>query len=266
MASLTSLSPHGGRWLAVLGVLLCALFAPRRAHATDVPTLRAHVNDLAEVLDPSTRTALESKLKTHEEATGQQFALLTLPSLAGEPIEDFSIRVVEAWKIGRREEDDGLLMVVAVDDRKMRIEVGHGLEGAITDVFSGRLIRDLLGPAFKRGDYAESIDQAFDLLMAKARGESVSPPPRRARGGDAGSLLSLVVFVVIIVLIFSSFGGGGRRRRRGGGLWIGGLGGGFGGGGFGGGGGWGGGGGGGGGGGFSGGGGSFGGGGASGDW
>lgn len=241
--------------------LLCAaltLFASSVA-ALDVPALKGQVNDYAGILDPAHAQALESKLATYERATGHQFALLTVPSLEGDVIEDVAVRAFEQWKLGDTKRDDGLLIVVAQEDRKLKIEVGYGLEGAVTDLFAGQVLRDVIAPAFREGRAAEGLDKAFDLLMAKAQGIEVGVPRPRARRGSGISAGS-VIFIVILILIFSRFGGGGGgRRRRGGILFLPG--------GFGGGGGWGGGGGGGwGGGGFGGGGGSSGGGGASGGW
>jgi uncharacterized protein len=223
--------------------------------------LQAQVNDLAGMLDPAQAQALESKLASYERATGHQFALLIVPTLDGEVIEDFAVRAFESWKLGDKKRDDGLLLVVARDDRKLRIEVGYGLEGELTDIFCAQVIRDVIAPAFREGRPGDGLDRAFDLLMAKAQGIAVGVPKPRARGGSSVSA-GFVIFVVIMLLIFSRFGGGGGggRRRRGGLLFLPGS--------FGGGGGWGGGGGGwgGGGGGFGGGGGGSGGGGASGGW
>ncbi|MDB4974088.1 MAG: hypothetical protein JWN48_2429 [Myxococcaceae bacterium] len=237
------------------------------ARALDVPALPNYVNDYGGLLDPGHRQALESKLATYEQATGHQFLLLTVPTLDGDPIEDFSIRTVEKQKLGMKGRDDGLLMIFAVQDRKMRIEVGYGLEGEITDAFTAELEREVLQPALRAEQGAEGIDRAFDLLMAKARGIAVGVPKQRGTQ-KAASLFPLVLIGVVLFFLFfgGGGGGGGRRRRRGGGFVF--LPGGFGGGGFGGGGGgFGGGGFGGGGGGFGGGGGGgFGGGGSSSDW
>ncbi|HKO47252.1 MAG TPA: TPM domain-containing protein [Polyangiaceae bacterium] len=258
---------------AVLGLFLAL---PAAAQERAVPPLTAHVNDTANLLSPSARAQLEQKLSDYERKNGRQFALLTIDSLEGDALESFSIRVVEAWKLGKKGKDDGLLLLVANREHKLRIEVGYGLEGSITDAFSARVIRNVLVPAMRAGNPAGGIDQAFALLMQKAAGEDVAAPegvaeqqPRRRHSSPFGWLV-LLFFIspILIPLVLARMrGGGGRGGPWGGGGWGGGGfgGGGFGGGGFGGGGSWGGGGGDGGG--FSGGGGgSFGGGGASDSW
>jgi uncharacterized protein len=221
------------------------------------------VNDLAGLLSPSERAQLEAKLEAYEKESGQQFVLLTVPSLEGDPIEDFSIRVAEKWKVGRKGKDDGLILLVAAKEHKMRIEVGYGLEGDIPDAVAARVIRDTLTPAFRANAYAQGISAAFDQLIMQASGKA---PPQaeehreERRVVHKGSRFAPVLFAILLLLFLG--GGGGRRRRRGISpfLLLGGFGGGFGGGsrgGFGGGGG----------GGFGGGGGGgFGGGGASGSW
>jgi len=226
-------------------------------HAREVPALSGRVNDLAEVLSPDVERTLEGRLEAYEASTGHQLAVLTVASLDGDPIEDFAIRVVEAWKLGRTEADDGVLLLVAVDDRKMRIEVGYGLEGAIPDLLASRIIREVLTPAFRQGDFDGGISRALDLLQRAAQGEAVRLPGRGATGGPAPGISWLPLLFIVLMVVLRVVGGGssalGRRGFRRGGFGYGG----FGGGGFGGGGG---------GGGFSGGGGSFGGGGASGGW
>jgi uncharacterized protein len=250
-----------GFWLAAL-LLAFSLGVAPTASALDVPALTARVNDLAGLLSPSERAALEAKLEAYEQASGQQFVLLTVPSLEGDPIEDFSIRVAEKWKVGRKGKDDGLILIIAPQDRKMRIEVGYGLEGDIPDAVAARVIRDTLTPAFRASAYAQGISAAFDQLIMHASGKA--PPqaeePREERRAHKGSRFAPILFAILLLLFLG--GGGGRRRRRGTSpfFMLGGFGGGFGGGsrgGFGGGGG----------GGFGGGGGGgFGGGGASGSW
>ena len=252
--------------------LVATLLFVTGAHALEVPKLEGRVNDLADVLPDDAERRIGEKLLAHERATGQEFAVLTLKSLEGDALESFSIRVVEAWKLGEKKRDDGLLLLVVKDDRKVRIEVGHGLEGSITDAFSSRVIRNVIVPAFKTGDYPKGIEDGLDALVrhetAGAAPDPLTESPRDTGPGPwraVSSLLMLLLFGMPFLIPFliaaSSSRGSGRRRGFGG--WYGGWGGGggFGGGSFGGGGG-------GfsGGGVFSGGGGSFGGGGASGSW
>jgi uncharacterized protein len=257
-------------------LLALVLQLPATARARDVPALSAHVNDTAGMLSADERARLEQKLTDYEHKTGRQFALLTVDSLAGDDLEGFSIRVAEAWKLGQKGKDNGLVLLVVKNEHKLRIEVGYGLEGNVTDAFSSRVIRNLLVPAMRSGSAASGIEQAFEALMAQAAGEDVPQSVLKDRSGEQPEpsggpsaigwlvLLLFIAPVLIPILLFSSRSG--RRGGRGGGYWGGGFGGGgFGGGGFGGGGG--GGFGGGGGGGFGGGGGGgFGGGGSSGSW
>jgi uncharacterized protein len=258
---------HAISWLGWLACGL-SLVTASSAQALDVPALRGHVNDLAKMLAPDRAAALEARLAAHEQGTSQQFALLTIPSLEGGNIEEYSIRVAENWKLGSKTRDQGLILVVSAGDRKVRIEVGHGLEGVIPDAVAARISREIITPAFKQGDYAGGIDAAFNVLMQLGSGDESAMPAAPRPAARPRSAFGPLLFPALLFLLFSLFsrffGGGGRGGRRrggafippifwgggGGGGWGGGSGGGFGGGG----------------GGYSGGGGSFGGGGASGDW
>jgi uncharacterized membrane protein YgcG len=255
--------------LLSLGMTALALFVARPLHALEVPKHTGRENDYADVLPGEAEQRIERKLEAHEKATGQQFAVLTVRSLEGDALEDFSIRTVEAWKLGSKEKDEGLLLLVVKDDRKVRIEVGHGLEGSITDAYSSRVVRSVLVPAFKTGDYVAGIEGALDLLIRHETSGATVPLEEPTRRRDKPSvpwlfavLLLLAPFLIPLFFV-SRRGAFGRRGSRFPGGFYGGLGGfgggsygggGFGGGGFGRGGG------------FSGGGGSFGGGGASGSW
>jgi uncharacterized protein len=181
------------------------------------------------------RQRIEQKLAAFEKSTGAQVAVLTVESLDGDPIEDYSMRVVETWKLGKKEKDNGVLLLIAEQDRKMRIEVGYGLEGDLTDLESGRIVDNVIRPDFQKGDFAGGIEHGVDsILSALGGGEVPAEPPARplaSKGGPDGMVF--IIFIVIILFIFlRSRGGGGRR-----GPWGGGFGGGRGGGGFGGGGG-----------------------------
>jgi uncharacterized protein len=261
--------------IALASALFCAfaLFTST-AFALDVPKLAGRVNDYADLLPADVEQRLTQTLEAYETKTGQQFVVLTVDSLGGDPIEDFSIRTVEAWKIGREKQDDGLLLLVSKGDRKARVEVGYGLEGDIPDALAARVVRNVMLPAFRGGDYPAGIERALTALMTAGSGGKADLPPDPKPGRAPPNQLPwwavLLFFLAVPFLVLSMAaraGGnalgrmGGRRGRYYGGGFLGGLGG-LGGGGFGGrgGGGFG------GGGGFSGGGGGFGGGGASGSW
>ena len=177
---------------ALLFLLLMAAGARVRAEGVDIPPLTAHVNDYAGLLPPEDTQRLEARLRAFEAKTGHQFALLIVPSLGGLPIEEYSIKVVEAWKLGDEKRDDGLLMIIAQQDRKMRVEVGHGLEGDIPDAIAARVVRDVLRPAFQQGQYAYGVAAAFDQLIRAAGGDGeqapqpVSPQPRSHGSGSGG--------------------------------------------------------------------------------
>jgi len=247
-------------------VLLALSLVAGSATALEPPALTGRVNDYAHLLPADRARALTDRLAAHEQKTGHQFVVLTIPSLEGDPLEDFSIRTVEKWKLGHAKVDDGLLLLVVQRERKVRIEVGYGLEGHITDALSSRIIRNTIVPAFRGGDYPGGIEQGiFELL--RADGDDQGGGARTTSGARApksGSSLWPLLFFAPIVFLFlwlrgrSGGGYGTGGRFGGGGYYGGGYRGGYwgGGGGFGGGGG----------GGFSGGGGGFGGGGASGSW
>ena len=148
-------------------LLVFALALP--ALALDVPPLTNRVTDQVGILGDS-QAQITQMLKAHETATGQQFALLIIPTLAGDSLEDFSIRVVEAWKLGQKDKDNGLLLLVVHEDRKIRFEVGYGLEGDIPDAFAGRIISTVMAPAFRAGKFGEGISEALKLAMEAGSG------------------------------------------------------------------------------------------------
>lgn len=167
--------------------------------ALDPPSLTGRVNDLARLLPEADARALEQKLADYEQKTGHQFALLTLPSLQGDPIEDFSIRVAERWKLGDAKRSDGLIMVIAKNERKIRIEVGYGLEGAIPDALAGRIIQEHMRPYFQEGDFAKGIQSAFDTLMKAAQGENIGPPVRpKTNRGHSLTFFFMVMFLIAL--------------------------------------------------------------------
>lgn len=134
-------------------------------YSLDVPQLTGRVNDYAQILSAAEKSQLESKLARYEQETSNQLVLLTMDSLQTDNLESFSIRVAEAWKIGQKDKDNGLILLIVKNDRKIRVEVGYGLESRITDGFSGEIIRNILAPSFREGQFYLGIDAAFTAIM-----------------------------------------------------------------------------------------------------
>jgi len=252
--------------LAVAALLL-ALSAPA-AGALDFPALSGRVVDEANVLDPATRAALDQKLAAFETKSGDQVVVVTLKSLQGTSIEDYGYQLGRRWQIGEKGKNNGVLLIVAPNERKVRIEVGYGLEGTLTDAVSRLIIENAIVPRFRANDTAGGITRGVDDVIQVLSGDAEEWKQRAAKrpepvAGMSDAVINVLIILAIIIMLRLMFGGmgGGPRNRRGGPgavvwgpTWSSGSGG------FGGGGGWS------GGGGFSGGGGSFGGGGASGSW
>lgn len=140
------------------------------AFAADVPYLTGRVVDNAELLGAATRSRIESTLKAHEDSTGDQIVVLTTRSLAGESIEQYAQNVFAEWKLGQKGKDNGILVIVAPAEHKLRIEVGYGLEGPLPDVIAARIIRDIMTPAFKRDDFDGGIDKGVEAIVAQLEG------------------------------------------------------------------------------------------------
>ena len=165
-----------------------------------VPPLTGRVVDITGTLTADQAAALETELRDFETRKGSQIVVLILPTTAPESIEQFAIRVAEAWKIGRTKIDDGALLVVAKDDRKVRIEVGYGFEGALTDLTAGRIISDIIVPRFRAGDYAGGVVAGVDRMIAVADGEVLPEPQKRQPTSDMLSGID-PIFLLIFVLV-----------------------------------------------------------------
>jgi len=170
---------------------LAALLAASATLAADVPYLTGRVVDNAEILSPAARAQLDSKLAAHEQATSNQVVVLTLQSLDGESIEGFATRVFDAWKLGQKGKDNGVLVIVAPNDRRMRIEVGYGLEGTLTDALSARIIRDRMAPRFKASDYDGGVAAGVDAIMATLEGRASEAAPAAGESNKGGGLLDV---------------------------------------------------------------------------
>jgi uncharacterized protein len=244
---------RAGSWLALVGFLFL-LLACRGAVAAEpvFPALSGRVVDEAGLLSAADRERLTNQLASHERATGQQVVVVTLRSLQGYPIEDFGYRLGRAWGIGEKGKNTGALLIVAPSERAVRIEVGYGLEGLLTDALSRSIIeRDIL-PAFRQGQFARGIIDGTSAMLVALGGSATAPSrgtsPVPAANDDFAPLIFIAIIAFIVIMRFYYGRGGGVWIVPGGGAWRSGSGGGFSGGGF------------------SGGGGSFGGGGASGKW
>lgn len=270
------------RFMTLLTALTVLALSP--AAAQTIPKLTGPVMDLANQLDPGQEAALDAKLRAYQSSTQQQFVVVTIPDLQGYDISDWGYRMGNEWKLGDAERDDGLILIVAPNERRMRFEVGDGIEGRFPDAMAWVIIRDDITPKFKAGDIPAGINAGVDAAItqlqlppeeAAARAAAADKVEREnASKGDIGGLIFIgfIVFFFFILPMLTAFGRRGKRHRRhrpwggapiiiwgdddwgggsGGSSWGGGSWGGGGGGGFGG---------------FSGGGGSFGGGGASGGW
>ena len=169
----------------VLLLLIAVLAQP--LGAIEVPYLSGRVNDYANLLDDSVEQGIEAELAQLEQETGAQLVVLTVSSLEGDPLEDFSVRVAKAWELGRGDVDDGVLLLIAHQDRKVRIEVGYGLEGTLTDLHSKRIISNVLVPHFKSGDFNGGVAAAVDVLAGTIRGqEDLIPPDLSGQNDFAG--------------------------------------------------------------------------------
>jgi uncharacterized protein len=211
------------RRAALAPILLLLLLGA--AHAlVPVPELSGRVVDKTGTLSESQVRELDAKLSAFEESKGSQVAVLIVPTTQPEVIEQFSIRVAEQWKIGRKKIDDGAILVVALEDRVMRIEVGYGLEGALPDVICKRIIDDIITPHFKSGDIFGGISDGVDAMMKVIDGEALpKPAPRRGFGGNgrmpAGNSFFFLLIAAFVLgsILRASLG------RLGGGLLTGGI-------------------------------------------
>lgn len=222
------------RFLLIL--LLLLVTAGTALAAPAVPAARGHVNDYAGLLSPGVRAELERFLADFRRSDGTQIAVLTIPSLDGEDLEGYSVRVASAWGIGRKKEDNGALLLVAKAERAVRIEVGYGLEDRLTDLLAGRIVDQEIVPRFKTGDFDGGVSAGVQAIAAAARGayHGDEPRSRRQQRSPVGGLIWLLFLAPALLRLFAGGGRSGRGGRGGFYMGGGGFGGGGGGGGFGG--------------------------------
>ena len=198
-------------WTAcLLGGLLGGVGLVTPLAEREIPAPQGWVTDEANLLDAAQENELTQLIESYRSGTGHEIAVLTIESLEGDSLEGFSLRVARTWKIGQTEMNNGALLVVAAADRKMRIEVGQGLEGELTDSVAGRIIRNVLKPEFQAGRFAEGIREGV-IAMHAAIGGDYGPIERRQRKSSGGGL-AVLHLLMIIVFMFVAHRGGGRRR------------------------------------------------------
>jgi len=181
-------------WLLVAGVDGLAADDPAA-----VPPLKARVTDLTDTLSSDQAAALEADLAQFEKSRGSQIAILLVPSTQPETIEAYSIRIAERWKLGRKGVDDGILLLVAKNDRKLRIEVGRGLEGAVPDAVAKRIVAEVISPRFKEGDFHGGLKAGVSQLQAVIGGEALPPPRSASRSGGAAMDTETLLIVSLVI-------------------------------------------------------------------
>ncbi|MFN3594503.1 MAG: TPM domain-containing protein [Thiobacillaceae bacterium] len=192
-------------WVCFLAWSLALLLAPAWAQLA-VPPLAARVTDLAGLLSAAQRQALEDRLARFEQEKGSQIAILIVPTTRPETIEQYGIRVAEAWRLGRKGVDDGVLILVARDDRALRIEVGYGLEGVVPDAVAKRIIEEIIVPRFRAGDYAGGLEAGVAALTGLISGEPLPPPrPVESAGSGPHPLLPAAMMFAFVVGGFLRF-------------------------------------------------------------
>ncbi len=192
-------------WLLSLALTFVVLgaSAPLRAQGLlPVPKLESHVTDLTGTLTAGEQAEIDARLAAFEARKGAQLAVLIVPTTAPETIEQFGVRVATDWKLGRAKPDDGALLLIAKDDRALRIEVGYGLEGALTDATSKRIIDEVMVPLLRQGSYASAVAAGLERMMRVVDGEPLPPPDRAWRG--TANWLNLLPFLIIGYLVLSS--------------------------------------------------------------
>jgi uncharacterized protein len=188
-------------------VVLLALLLTGVAHAdvpqdeVKVPPLTQRVTDLTATLDTQQIQSLDSRLTAFEAKKGAQLAVLIVPTTQPETIEQYSMRVVEAWKLGRKKVDDGALLLIAKDDHKLRIEVGYGLEGALNDATANRIIDEIIVPRFKSGNFYAGIESGTAAIMKVIDGEPLPPPPKQHSGAGGINNIEALMFIAFVLVV-----------------------------------------------------------------
>jgi uncharacterized protein len=200
-------------------VFIIAVFSFTSAAAQNViekPNPPVLVTDLAGVLSPEQKQALENKLVAIDDSSSNQIAVVILPTLDGNPIEEYATKLFRTWGIGNKKSRNGVLLLIAIQDKKIRIETGYGLEGALPDITCNSIIDNDIKPAFRQQAYYEGIDKATDDIAKAAVGEYKEKRERRAKGKGSNPLLFVFILFIIVAILGKKGGGGGSNIGGGG--------------------------------------------------
>ncbi len=208
-------------------LVICFLLLSCFAWAQDIPQKPNPprlVNDFANVLTADQRDALERKLVMYDDSTSTQIVIVVIKTLNGASLEDYSLKILRDWGVGNKKTNNGVVLLAALDDHKVRIEVGYGLEGSIPDITASQIIKTEIAPSFRIENYYRGLDEAADAIIKASQGQYKAPDNYRNRGkGGGGGFIGIVVIFIIIIVILSRInrGGGGGMMNRGGFLpWL----------------------------------------------
>ena len=193
----------GGRTRLLLTALLILLFSSL-SWGREIPPFKGYVNDYAGMISPGRAASLENTLLAFDRSDSTQIAVLTIDSLEGEPLEDFSIRVADSWKIGQKNKDNGALLLVAKQERAIRIEAGYGLEGVLTDLLAGRIIDTVISPRFSAGDLDDGFESGVTAIMQAVKGEFTADSSPRHTRQEPPPLLTYLFFTSLLVALLGS--------------------------------------------------------------
>lgn len=194
-------------------ILTCLLLCMGTVQAQDFPARPNRlVNDYTNTLAAAQVQQLERKLVAFDDSTSTQLAVVVMQSTGQYDIADYGVRLAQHWGIGGKENNNGILLLVALGDRAVTIQTGYGVEGAVPDAIAYRIIENEIKPAFRQGDYFSGIDRATDALMAYTKGE-YKAPPKKDGGGGGGSIILILIIIVVVVSLFGRGGGGGGGRK-----------------------------------------------------
>lgn len=179
------------------------------------------VNDFTTTLTPDQQQALENKLVALDDSTSTQIAVVIIPSLSGRDIADFNIELGRAWGVGGKENNNGVILLIAIADRKVNISTGYGLEGALPDITAKHIIDDIIRPNFKGEDYYRGIEEGTDAIIQAVKGEYTAPKSYGKKRTSAGRIIFIIIMIIVFLLVSGGKGGGGSfMSRRGFAAWT----------------------------------------------